>query len=246
MAHLTAVILSQNEADRIGDCLRSLSFCDAIVVVDSGSTDQTVQLARAAGATVVETDWPGFVAQKNRAMQFATGEWVLSVDADELVDATLATEIQNAVVAGRFDGYEVSRRNTWLGHVLSGGFAWPDRRVRLVRRERACWEGRDPHDRLAVDGPVGRLEGELLHDSYRSLADHLARIERYTRIDARRGGWHDVLLRPAWHLFQALILRRGLRDGWVGIFYALLGALYVGLKWGRWRFEADVLLGQTK
>lgn len=237
---LTAVIITRNEADRIGACVAALGFCDAILVVDSGSVDDTVAIAATAGATVIETDWPGFVAQKSRALGLANSEWVLSIDADEVVDVTLAAAIQAAVAANQFDGFELSRRNIWLGHALQGGFAWPDRRLRLVRRDRARWIGRDPHDRLEVSGKVGQLDGELLHNSYRSLADHLARIDRYTCIDARRGTLVDLAVRPAWHVFVALILKRGLRDGAPGVFYALLGALYVALKWGRWRFEPKV------
>lgn len=242
---LTAVIITRNEADRIGTCLAALTFCEAILVVDSGSSDETVALARAAGAKVVETDWPGFVAQKSRAFGMADTEWVLSVDADEVVDPKLATAIRDAIGATEFDGYELSRRNIWLGHALRGGFASPDRRLRLVRRTKARWAGRDPHDRLEVTGKVGQLSGELIHNSYRSLGDHFARIDRYTRIDARRGTLVDLAFRPIWHLVVALIPKRGLQDGVHGVFYALLGALYVALKWGRWRFDPSVFQSKS-
>lgn len=242
---LTAVIITRNEADRIGACVAALAFCDSILVVDSGSSDETVPLARAAGANVVETDWPGFVAQKSRALALAESDWVLSVDADEVVDPALAASIRLAVAAGEFDGFELSRRNIWLGHPLRGGFAWPDRRLRLARRSQARWVGRDPHDRLEVTGKVGQLSGELIHTSYRSLGDHLARIDHYTRIDARRGTLVDLAFRPVWHLFVALFPKMGLRDGMPGLFYAILGALYVALKWGRWRFDPSVLRSES-
>ena len=234
---LTAVIIACNEADRIGNCLRALSFCDAIIVVDGGSTDGTIELARGLGARVVEHKWAGFVAQKRFALSQAEGDWLLSVDADEVVDEQLAQSVRQAIGRGEHDGYALLRRNIWLGHRLRGGFAWPDRHVRLVRRECARWEGVDPHDRLVIDGSLGSLSGELVHDSYRSFADHLARIERYSGIDARPGNALDILLRPFWHVFSALIVRGGVRDGWAGVFYALMGGFYVALKWGRWRFD---------
>ncbi len=230
---LSAVIIAKNEADRIEAAIRSVAFADEVVVLDSGSEDDTVARAVALGARVVCTDWPGFVAQKNRALQAAAGEWVLSLDADERVDEALATAIIAVVGSSDADGFVVNRRTFWLGHRLAHGHAWPDPRVRLVRAARARWVGHDPHDLLAVDGRVGTLTGELLHDPYRSLAEHLATIDRYTRLDARRGSVVDVLVRPVWHLFRALVLRRGLLDGWPGVAFAGLGAFYTFLKWTR-------------
>jgi glycosyltransferase involved in cell wall biosynthesis len=236
---ITAVILTLDEADRIAACLKSVNFCDEVLVLDAGSTDGTAELARSLGATVAQTDWPGFVAQKNRGLDLARGDWVLSVDADERLDDELAAAVRRAVAEGTCEGYWMNRRNFWLGHRLRGGMAWPDARIRLVRRGHGRWQGRDPHDVLVVDGATGALPGELLHDSYRSLADHLARIERYSRIDARAGTWLDILVRPVWHLVAGFVFRRGFLDGWAGFAYATLGAFYVFLKWGRRRFEAS-------
>lgn len=232
---LSAVIITRDEADRIEACLRSLAFCDEVLVLDSGSTDDTVSRARALGARVEQSDWPGFVAQKNRALAAARGDWVLSVDADETVGDALREAIRREVAAPRADGFRVCRRNVYLGRPLRGGLAWPDRRVRLVRRDKARWEGRDPHDVLVVEGAVDDLDGELLHVPYRSLGDHLARIERYTQIDARDGSVLDLLLRPPWHFVRAYVIMGGFRDGFHGLLYAVLGALYVLLKWGRRR-----------
>lgn len=230
---LSAVIIARDEADRIGDCLRSLDFCDEVLVLDGGSADATVAEARALGARVVEGDWPGFVAQKNRAWSLARGEWVLSIDADERVDPRLRASIVAALAAPTADGFRLHRRNVYLGRPLVGGTAWPDPHVRLARRDRARWVGDDPHDRLEVDGVVAQLDGELVHHPYRSLADHLLRIDRYTTLDARPGTVLDLLVRPGWHFFRGFVARAGFRDGYRGALYALLGALYVFLKWGR-------------
>ena len=232
---LSAVIIARDEADRIVDCVRSVAFCDEVLVLDGGSTDDTGARARDEGARVLEVDWPGFVAQKNRGWSEARGEWILSIDADERVTDALRASVLDAIRSESEQGFRVRRRNVYLGRPLRGGRAWPDARVRLARRDQSRWVGTDPHDRLEVDGRVGDLDGELLHLPYRSLAEHLLRIERYTALDARDGSLLDLLARPSWHFFSAFFLRRGFVDGYRGALYAALGALYVFLKWGRRR-----------
>jgi glycosyltransferase involved in cell wall biosynthesis len=232
---LSAVIIARDEADRIEDAIRSVAFADECVVLDSGSTDDTVARARALGARVVETDWPGHVAQKNRALDEARGDWVLSLDADERVTTELRAAIVAAMGAPTADGFRVARRNHWLGHRLAHGHWYPDRRVRLARRTHARWGGADPHDLLIVDGAVHDLAGDLDHLPYRSLAEHLATIERYSAIDARPGSWIDILVRPPWHFFQGYVLKRGFLDGVPGLVVAALGATYTLLKWSRTR-----------
>lgn len=235
---LTAVIITRDEADRIEDALRSVAFADERLVLDSGSTDATVALAEALGARVLRTDWPGYVAQKNRALAEARGEWVLSIDADERVTPALAASIRSALASpGAVDGFRVSRRGWWLGHRLGHGDWYPDRKVRLVRRDRARWSGRDPHDVLSVTGEVRDLAGDLDHHPYRTLSEHLQTIDRYTRIDARDGRWWDAAIRPPWSFFRAYVLRGGFRDGLPGLLVAALGALYTLLKWSRRRIE---------
>lgn len=242
MLPLSVAILAHNEADRIGAALASVAFADEVVVLDSGSTDATVDVARAAGARVIETDWPGHVAQKNRAFDAVAHPWVLSLDADERVSPALAREIAQLRSVGTptVAGFSVPRLSWWMGAPLRHGTWYPDRRVRLVDRRRARWGGDDPHDRLVVAGPVASLQGDLHHHPYRSFAEHAETIDRYTRIAARsaveRGvvarPW-DAALRPAAHLFKALVLKRGLLDGTRGLAVAGLGAVYVQLKWLR-------------
>ncbi len=230
---LSAAIICRDEADRIEDAIRSVAFADECVVLDSGSRDDTVARARALGARVIETDWPGFVAQKNRALAACRGEWVLSIDADERVTPALRDEVLAAVATGDAHGYRVPRRNFWLGHRLTAGHWYPDRKLRLARRERARWEGEDPHDVLVVDGPVKDLRADLNHVPYRSLAEHLATIDRYSALGARRGTVLDILLRPSWHFVSGYLVRGGFRDGVAGLVVHALGALHVLLRWSR-------------
>ena len=237
---LTVAIIACNEADRIGESIRSVAFADEVVVVESGSTDRTADVARAAGARVVSTDWAGFVGQKQRAVELARTPWVLSIDADERVPAALAAEVRAAVRdPGDRVAFRVPRTTWWQGAPLRHGTWTPDRRVRLFRPDAGRWRGTDPHDRWSADGPVGDLHTPLEHRAYRDLADHLATVARYAELQAdgllsrgRRARWWDWGLRPVVHLAKALLVKRGLLDGPRGVAVAFVGAAHVALKWG--------------
>lgn len=242
MLPLSVAIIARDEADRLPDALASVADLAAeIVVLDSGSTDDTVALAQAAGARVERTDWPGHVAQKNRALAACTHRWVLSIDADERVSPELAASLRQALQQQPdVVGFELTRLSWWQGAPIRHGTWYPDRRIRLVLRDAALWGGHDPHDRLSVSGPTARLTGDLHHHPYRSLSEHLSVIDRYTEIAAqalaragRRAAWWDVALRPPLHIVKALLLKMGFLDGVRGLCLAWLGAAYVALKWGR-------------
>ena len=239
-SRLSACIIAYNEADRIEGCLRSVSFCDEIVVVDSHSTDATRELASALGARVIERDWPGYRSQKQFAVDAAGNEWVLCLDADERVSAALRAEIE-AVREDGFTtraGWSVPRITDYFGRFLRHGNAYPDRLIRLFDRRRGRWVGREIHENTAVDGPVGRLRGHLEHFSYRNLSDHQNRMQRYATLMAdalynsgKRGGLGKVLLHPPWRFFRGYILRLGFLDGWRGLVFALVEANYVRRKY---------------
>ncbi|HEY5657802.1 MAG TPA: glycosyltransferase family 2 protein [Myxococcota bacterium] len=239
---LSACIVTLDEEDRLGDCLASLRWCDEILVVDSHSTDRTREIAAAAGARVIERDWPGHVAQKEYAVRQARHDWVLCIDADERVSPELEKEIAELRAAGfpDFAGWTLSRVSSYLGRWIRHGTWYPDLKLRLFDRRRGRWAGRDPHDRVEVDGPVGRLRGELLHHPYRNLEEHLATIERYTAIMARelnesgrRARLRDLVLRPPARFFVYYVLRGGWLDGWRGLLMAYLAAHYVRLKYAK-------------
>jgi glycosyltransferase involved in cell wall biosynthesis len=239
---LSACIVALDEEDRIADCLASLGFCDEIVVVDSHSRDRTRELAAAAGARVIERDWPGHVAQKEYAVRAARHDWVLCLDADERVPHALETEITGLRDAGfpGHAGWRGRRLSSYLGRWMRFGAWYPDWNLRLFDRRRGRWTGDDPHDRVEVQGTVGRLRGTLLHHPYRSLAEHLRTIDRYTTIMAegmhtrgRRAGPGDLVWRPAGRFFQAYVLKLGFLEGWRGLLQAYLAAHYGGLKYAK-------------
>lgn len=245
-ARISACIVAMDEADRIGPCLESLSFCDEIVVLDSGSSDGTPDLCRAAGARVIETDWPGWVAQKNRAVAAAEHDWILSLDADERVDADLRARIE-ALRAEALDeegaprAYEMTRKVHYLGRWIRHGGWYPEWRVRLFDRRRARWGGVDPHDRVECDAPPARIrEGNLEHFTYRSMEDHFRQMIRFSGVTAnemyergRRHSFWAMVLRPPYRFFHMYVLRLGFLDGRAGFVLARLGAYFVFMKYAR-------------
>ena len=237
---LSACIITFNEADRIEACVRSVSFCDEVLIVDSHSTDGTRALAAALGARVLERDWPGYRSQKQFAVEAARNDWVLCVDADEQVTPQLRAEI-TALKAGGFTGFagwSLPRITDYFGRFLRHGNAYPDRLVRLFDRRRGGWSGEEIHENTRVQGRVGVLRGHLEHFPYRSLSDHQNRMARYADLMAhalyargRRGGLGPVLLNPLWRFVRGYLLRLGFLDGWRGLVFALVESNYVRRKY---------------
>ena len=237
---LSACIITYNEADRIEDCIRSVSFCDEIVVVDSHSTDATRELATRLGARVIERDWPGYRSQKQFAIEAAGHDWVLCLDADERVSEPLRKEIEGLRTADfpAHAGWSVPRITDYFGRFLRHGNAFPDRLIRLFDRRRGGWIGYEIHENTQVSGPVGKLRGLLEHYSYRSLTDHHIRMQRYADLMAKalydrgkRCGLGKVLLNPQWRFLRGYFLRLGFLDGWRGLVFALVEANYVRRKY---------------
>jgi glycosyltransferase involved in cell wall biosynthesis len=232
-----------NEADRIGECLRSADFADEWIVVDSHSTDATREIAAAFGARVIERDWAGWVEQKNFAVEQASHDWVLCLDADERLSPELRRSIEAALE--RDDdaaGFEFARLTRYMGRWIRHGGWYPDRKLRLFRRDAGRFEGRNPHDRVRVNGRVERLAGDILHDPFRSLSDHIRTIDRYTTVAAEekhargvRASLVDLTLRPWGKFVRMYLLKRGLFDGLPGFVVAVTGAFYVFLKYAKLR-----------
>jgi glycosyltransferase involved in cell wall biosynthesis len=234
-----ACIITLNEADRIEACLDSLAFCDDILVVDSGSTDATREIAAARGARVLEHAFRGYRTQKDFAVRNSACDWVLCLDADERVSAPLRASIEAAFASGpAAAGFRFARATDYFGAFLRHGNAYPDRVMRLFDRRRGGFRGeREIHEHASVDGAVQTLSGDLEHFAYRSLSDQLARLERYARMMAehlhargRRAHVYNVVFNPFWRFVRGYLLRGGFRDGWRGLVYAYVEANYVRQK----------------
>jgi glycosyltransferase involved in cell wall biosynthesis len=228
---LSAIIITKNEADNIADCLDGLAFCDERIVVDSGSDDGTLDIARRKGAHVVSRDWGGFGPQKNFALSLASGDWVLSIDADERVSPALAREIIAAVAAGTADGYEIPRNSFFLGRDMRRGGLFPDYVLRLFRRGKARFSDDLVHERIVCEGEVARLREPLQHHTVLRLEDAISRIDRYSSAGAamltasgRKVPFASGIGHGLWTFFRAYILRCGFLDGREGFLLAIANA----------------------
>ena len=243
---ISGVVICLNEADRIGRCLESLTFCDEIVVVDSGSTDGTREAARRYTDVVIEQPFLGYVKQKNFALERATHDWVVCLDADEALSPELRAAVLAAVSReGPAAGYELDRITHYLGIWHDHGEWYPDWQLRVFRRSRGHWAGLDPHDRVELDGPAEKLRGRLLHWNYRSLSEHIQTTDRFSARMARslqesgtRFRVSDLVLRPLVRFFKGYVLRQGFRNGIPGLVVSAATAYYVFMKYAKlWELE---------
>jgi glycosyltransferase involved in cell wall biosynthesis len=227
---LSAIIITRNEAKNIAACLESVAFCDERIVVDSGSDDDTVAIAAAAGATVITHPWSGFGAQKNFALSLARGDWVLSIDADERVPAPLAAEILSTVKAASVDGYEIGRLSTFLGRPMRHSGWFPDYVLRLFRRGKARFSDDLVHERVVCDGPLGRLSNVLDHHPVFRLEDALRRVDSYSTAGAatlasrRKVSFASGITHGVWSFLRAYVIRLGFLDGREGFLLAVANA----------------------
>ncbi|MGE4619798.1 MAG: glycosyltransferase family 2 protein [Planctomycetota bacterium] len=239
MIDFTATVITFNEEKNIRACLESLQWVPNIVVIDSGSTDRTVEIAREFTEQVHVTDWPGHVQQKNRAIDHAKTDWILSLDADERVTPQLREEITERLSKEPMHpGYSMPRLTWHLGRWIRHGGWYPDRKIRLFDRRKARWGGINPHDRIELEGNAEPLQGDLLHYSFRDLHHHIEGIDFFTSIaaseqDSRNQRSHliGMLGRAPWKFFRMFVLDRGWRDGMAGFILAVVGAFYVFLKY---------------
>ena len=243
MPKLSVTIITRDEEANIRRALDSVAFADQIVVVDSGSTDNTCRIAGEYTDQILFNEWPGHIKQKQFAVDAAAHDWILSLDADEQVSEPLAEKIRQ-VMSGepKADAYQVNRRSFYLGRWIRHSGWYPDRRIRLFNRTRARWGGYDPHDQVVCDGHTERIEADLHHFSYRDLSHHMDTINRYTSIMAdrlyekgKRASIADVLFRPAFTLFKKLVLKAAFLDGYPGLVIAATSAVSVFCKYVKLR-----------
>ena len=241
---ITIVIPVLNEAHQIEECVRGSLWADEVLVADGGSTDGTIEKARAAGATVLEGTGPGTGKQRNQAFERARHPWILSLDADERFSPELIVEIGEVVKAPTRAAYRIRRRNFWLGHEQTRGSWGRDWVDRLHRKEHRYVEAR-PHDHLEPIADTGSLRGTLIHHPYRDLRHQLDKMNRYAELGAldlwkvgRRASWWDLAFRPCWRFIKAWIIGGGILEGRYGLTRSVLGAYTAFLKYAfLWSFE---------
>ena len=248
MPKLSVTIITKNEAANIGAALESVAWADELVVVDSGSTDETVGIARRYTDRVSSREWEGYGAQKNHAAGLAEHDWILSLDADERVSPELAVEIRERLAREPpHPGYRIPRVASYLGRWIRSTDWYPDPQLRLYDRRRARWADVLVHESVILDGAVPlRLRGELEHHPYHDIAHHLETMNRYTTLAAQqmhRDGRHatpvDLVVQPAAAFVRNYFLRAGIRDGAVGLLVSILNSYYVFLKFAK-RLEITI------
>jgi glycosyltransferase involved in cell wall biosynthesis len=239
MNRLSVIVITRDEEDNLRDCLESVSWADEIIVVDSGSTDATVGIARAFTPHVyMHADWPGFGPQKNRALDYATGDWVFSLDADERVTSELREELQQAMRESRAHGFFVPRLSQFCGTFVHHCGWYPDYVLRLFRRGKGRFSDSLVHESVVLQGATAKLKHPLLHYSYRDEADVARKIEQYSTAAARqmqergkRAMLLDAPVRGAWAFFRTYCLRLGFLDGSSGWRISMMNAATTYLKY---------------
>jgi glycosyltransferase involved in cell wall biosynthesis len=247
---ISATIITLNEERNVARAIESLRCADEIVVVDSGSTDRTTEIAEKLGARVVESAWPGYANQKNHAAAQASNDWILSLDADESLSEALEAEIWRLKKSGpQYDAYTMPRMARYLGRWIRHSGWYPDYKVRLYDRRKATWVGKFVHETVRVEGKIGRLDANLLHFTCDSLSEHLRTMDRYTTLAAQQlleSGeavtFTRILVTPPWTFFRTYVLKLGFLDGLEGLAIANMAALYNFVKYAKARFMSGGVL----
>jgi glycosyltransferase involved in cell wall biosynthesis len=254
MTKLSVLVITLNEELRLPACLESVRFADQIVVVDSGSTDRTLEIARRFTDQVFHQDWLGMNGQKAFALSKTSGDWILNLDADEAAGPELRAEVK--AIVSRADlkevGFMIPRLTFYQGRWIRHGGWYPDRKLRLFRRASGRFAGVDPHDQVKVDGPVGELKGEILHWTYEDLAHQVAALSQYAWAEAtakqkaaERFRLHRLLLHPPGAFLRTYFLKQGFRDGFPGLLIAGMNGFYTFLKYARlWELERSARQGR--
>ena len=239
MIPISVVIVTKNEEANIEDALRSAAGAQEIVVVDSFSADRTVEICRRYTDRIFQHAWPGYARQKQLAVDYAQGPWVLILDADERITPELRDEIAGAMQDTDYDGFSLPRRNYFLGRWIKHSGWWPDRTLRLFRKDRGGLEDREVHEKVIVRGRVGQLHAPLEHYTYRTISDYVRKMEVYSSLAAKeirkRGqpGIFSLVAKPFFTFFKMYVLRLGFLDGVHGLVLAVLYGYYTFLKYAR-------------
>lgn len=228
---ISAIIITKNEEKHIRDCIESIRWVDEIIVVDSGSTDDTVAICKELNCSVTETDWPGFGPQKNRALKLANHEWILSIDADERIPEKLKYEIIAAIHEPAHDSYQIPRSSSYCGKFIKHSGWTPDHVLRLFRRSKARFSDDIVHEKVIADGTTGLLITPLVHHSFESLDQVLDKVNHYSSLGAKqmyrrgkRSSLGKAILKGFWAFIRTYILRLGVLDGHHGLMLAISNA----------------------
>ena len=235
---LTVIIITKNEESHITQCLESVKWAGEIIVLDSGSSDETVSICRQFTPLVFETDWQGFGVQKQRALNKATGDWVLSIDADEIITPELRAEIEHAISQNQHDAFLLPRLSSYCGKFIKHGGWYPDYILRLFRRELGHFTDDVIHERVIVEGKIGKLTAPILHESYSDLSEMLEKMNSYSSLNAQKlfergvkSSLSKAIFRGLWKFIQTYFVKAAFLDGKHGLMLAISSAESVYYKY---------------
>jgi glycosyltransferase involved in cell wall biosynthesis len=244
---ISACVIAYNEERKIRRCLQSLTWCDELIVVDSFSTDRTVEMCREFTERVYQHEWLGYVGQRNLVREMAKHPWILFLDSDEEVSPGLRDEILAHFEKGHgpYVGYEFPRQVYYLGKWIRHGEWYPDVKLRLFKKDFGRTEGLEPHDHVVVSGPVKRLRNPVWHYTYDDIQDHLETLNRFSTITAQQKfvsglpfRWYDLFFRPFFRFLKGYVLRLGFLDGWHGLVIAFVSAFGAFVKYSKlWELD---------
>ena len=241
MEKISAVIICKNEEKNIQRCLESIDFVDEIVIVDSGSTDRTVEICKKFTSRVFYHPWAGYVEQKNYALAKATHEWTLCLDADEVVSPKLKESILNVLQnnQGQYSGYRVNRHVFYLGRWINHCW-YPEYKIRVFKRSKGRWVGKNLHEKIELNGKYCDLSGDLNHYTYQNISQHLRTIDSFSSIAAKEKfeegkpvHFLNFFVNPVFQFFKLYILKRGFLDGMPGFVISVLSSYYTFLKYAK-------------
>ena len=228
---LSVIIITKNESAHIGSCLQSVSWADEVIVLDSGSEDDTVEICKQYTDSVFITDWPGFGIQKQRALDKAQGDWVLSIDADEVVTTELRMEIERALQQEQINGYDIPRLSSYCGKQIRHGGWWPDYVLRLFRRNTGYFTDSVVHERIVVQGEIGKLTSPLLHDAFVNLDEVLRKVNCYSSLGAEmlhqkgvQSSISKAIFKAFWTFIRTYWLKAAFLDGRQGLMLSISNA----------------------
>lgn len=248
-ANISAFIVCMNESDKIERCLKSITWCDEIVVIDSGSTDGTIDLCKKYTDKIIIRSWPGYVEQKKFGLEQCQSEWVINLDADEVVSDELKDEILLILEDNNqtINGYYLPRVVFYLGKWWRKGGWYPEYRLRLCRKSATQWGGHDPHEKTIVSGETKKLKGELQHYTYGDITHQIRTLNSYSTQAAhtlfergKRVNKIKIFLNPALRFIKFYFFKKGFLEGFPGLIVAFLEAYYVFLKYIKlWELEKN-------
>jgi glycosyltransferase involved in cell wall biosynthesis len=230
---LSVVIITKNEERFIKDAIKSAQFADEILVLDSGSTDDTCRIAKELGARIKNQDWLGFGPQKNKAVELAKNDWVFVLDSDERISPKLQDEILLTLINPQSDGYHAARLNNFFGKNIKTCGLYPDYSIRLFNRTKGRFNNVAVHESVQINGKVAKLKNHMIHLAYESVDEFIVKQKRYAALSHKKKNLLKALFSPCWTFFRLYFLKLGFLDGWHGFIIAKIYAQYTFWKYSK-------------